>query len=255
MAKGSAEYWIPRLCAALRRENPNYTNYDIREIVMKDCLEIWQKGTIVNSLPDEYKDKAKAQASRLGRQKQLEQAGGLVTEGGDVSTESWTGSGSSGPVEDVSEDFDSMNRGPDVITETEKVKRLENRLNESEAERGLLRQEIETLKNDVKVLSEKSTPELLKELQEKFSVDQPGILDAKRLQKVSFEAGKNLMLLVERYNSIIQEAVESGKPVPFGTYIMTKPDMKLVPVNITVDFDRRKITMSLWEKKLQSLSS
>src|SRR5215203_7356258 len=31
---------------ALRRENPNYSNYDIREIVMKNCISIWQKATI-----------------------------------------------------------------------------------------------------------------------------------------------------------------------------------------------------------------
>ena len=67
------------------------------------------------------------------------------------------------------------------------------------------------------------------------------------------DMGRNLISLIERYNSIIQDAVEAGQPVPFGTYIMTKPEMKLVPVNITVDFDRRKITMSLWEKKLLSL--
>ena len=41
---------------ALRRENPNYSNYDIREIIMKDCIEIWQKATIRDALPDEYKE-------------------------------------------------------------------------------------------------------------------------------------------------------------------------------------------------------
>jgi hypothetical protein len=49
---------------------------------------------------------------------------------------------------------------------------------------------------------------------------------------VSIEAGKNLIILVGRYNTILQEAVESGQPVLVGTYIMTKPEMKLVPVRI-----------------------
>jgi hypothetical protein len=249
MARGSSKRWIPRLCAALKRENPNYSNYDIREIVMKDCVSIWQKDTIRDALPEEYKDKAKQEAARLSH-KNKDQSG-QTTEF--VPDENPAEPSSVGSIEDVSESFDNMNRGPDVITESEKVKKLENRLNESETERTVLRQEIDVLKNDIKVLQEKTAPELLRELQEKF-YNEPGLLDAKKLQKVSMEAGKNLMLLVERYNSIIQEAVESGKPVPFGTYIMTKPDMKLVPVNITVDFDRRKITMSLWEKKLQSLS-
>jgi hypothetical protein len=32
-------------------------NYDIREIVTKDCVEIWQRATIRDALPEEYKDK------------------------------------------------------------------------------------------------------------------------------------------------------------------------------------------------------
>jgi hypothetical protein len=61
-------------------------------------------------------------------------------------------SSSVGPVEDVSEDFDKMNRGHDVVTESERAKRLEQRLNESEEERMILRREIDDLKNEVKVL-------------------------------------------------------------------------------------------------------
>ena len=53
----SSKKWIPRLCAALKKENPNYSDYDIREIIMKDCIETWQKATIREALPDEYKDK------------------------------------------------------------------------------------------------------------------------------------------------------------------------------------------------------
>ena len=66
--------------------------------------------------------------------------------------------------------------GQDVITEAERAKRLEQRLAEAEEERTLLRQERED------ALKEKSTPELLKELQEKFA-DTPGLIDAKKLQK------------------------------------------------------------------------
>ena len=110
------------------------------------------------------------------------------------------------------------------------------------------------LKNQVKILSEKNIPELLKEMQEKFADDQKGVLDSKKMQKISMEAGKNLMILVERYNSILQEAVERGKPVPFGTYILTKPELKLVPIRVMVDFNSKRIWVELWEKRLQSLS-
>jgi hypothetical protein len=81
-------------------------------------------------------------------------------------------SGPVGPIEDVSEDSSKMNRGQDVITESERIKKLEQRLNEVEEKRLLLRQESDELNITVKVLKEKTTPELLKELQEKFH-DQP----------------------------------------------------------------------------------
>jgi hypothetical protein len=47
----------------LRDKNPNYSNYDIREIVTKDCIEIWQRATIMDALPEEYKEKAKQAAA------------------------------------------------------------------------------------------------------------------------------------------------------------------------------------------------
>jgi ribosomal protein L20 len=40
MARETAKIWIPRLCAALRRENLNYSNYDTREIVKKNCMDM-----------------------------------------------------------------------------------------------------------------------------------------------------------------------------------------------------------------------
>ena len=52
-------------------------------------------------------------------------------------------SGPVGPIEDVSEDSSKMNRDQDVITESEWIKKLEQRLNEAEEERMILRQERE----------------------------------------------------------------------------------------------------------------
>jgi hypothetical protein len=72
-----------------------------------------------------------------------------------------------------------------------------------------------------------------------------------KLHKVYEEAGKNLVFLIERYNSVLEDAVGKGQPVPVGLYIIAKPDMVFVPVRFTVDFDRRKLNISLWEKKLQ----
>jgi chromosome condensin MukBEF ATPase and DNA-binding subunit MukB len=80
-----------------------------------------------------------------------------------------------------------MNRGQEVITESERIKKLEQRLNEAEEERLLLRQERDELNTTVKVLKEKTTPELLKELQEKLH-DQPGLIDAKNYKKTQVRA-------------------------------------------------------------------
>jgi hypothetical protein len=89
------------------------------------------------------------------------------------------------------------------------------------------------------------------EIQEKF-YDEPGLIKGDRLQKVHEEAGRNLVFLLEHYNSILEEAVEKGQPVPVGLYIIAKPEMVFVPVRFTVDFDKKKLNISLWEKKLQS---
>jgi hypothetical protein len=59
---------------------------------------------------------------------------------------------------------------------------MEQRLNETEEERLLLRQEREELNTTVKVLKEKTTPELLRELEERVA-DAPGLINAKKLQK------------------------------------------------------------------------
>jgi regulator of replication initiation timing len=136
----------------------------------------------------------------------------------------------------------------------EKEKSEENARLKSEKE-GLERQLVEKteqvneLKRENEGLKEKSQPELFKELQDKF-YDKPGLMDAKQLQKISIQAGRDLETWVRRYSTIINNAVQLGEPVPMGLYIITKPDMKLVPVRVLVDFDKRRIDVSLWEKKL-----
>jgi hypothetical protein len=85
---------------------------------------------------EEYKQKEKVEYGEEGRQKQLEQAGSEQStelppfdENGNILQDSnLAENGSVGPVEDVSEDFSQMSRGPDVLTESEK--RLETRLTE-----------------------------------------------------------------------------------------------------------------------------
>jgi hypothetical protein len=146
-------------------------------------------------------------------------------------------------TEGYEEAFEDVNR-QNVEPASEVVKALQKKLADVTTER-------DNLSNENKIIKEKTQPELFREMQEKF-YDKPGLLDAKQLQKISEIAGRDLETIVQRYNTIIQKAVDLGEPVPIGMYIITKPDMKLVPVRITVDFDKKKIDVSLWEKKLQS---
>jgi hypothetical protein len=110
----------------------------------------------------------------------------------------------------------------DVEGASEMVKKLQKKLEDVSKER-------DNLSNVVKVIKEKSQPELLHELKEMF-YDKPGLLDAKQLQKISEKSGRDLETIMQRYKIIIKSAIESGGPVPIGTYIITKPDMKLYPL-------------------------
>ena len=51
---------IPRMYMALRKENSNISASDARDRILIDCIEMWwSKSTILDSLPDEAKDKEK----------------------------------------------------------------------------------------------------------------------------------------------------------------------------------------------------
>jgi hypothetical protein len=67
----TAKTWIPKLCDALEKEK--LSNEDIRDRVEKDCIDIWSKATIRDSIADKYKNKQKQEAGKIGREKQLEE--------------------------------------------------------------------------------------------------------------------------------------------------------------------------------------
>jgi hypothetical protein len=50
---------IPSMYVALRKENCNISASDARDRILIDCIERWSKSTILDSLPDEAKDKEK----------------------------------------------------------------------------------------------------------------------------------------------------------------------------------------------------
>jgi predicted transcriptional regulator len=201
--------------------------------ICTDLGDVTSERHIRRCLPDEYKQQKK-------RRDIEESTGGLRTlsANDDKVPEQKAMTVNSKGYEEA---FEDVNR-PKVESASEVMKNLQKELEDVSKERDIL-------SNEVKMIKEKSQPELLKALQEMF-YDKSGLLDAKQLQKISEKAGRDLETIVQRYNTIIKSAIESGEPVPLGTYIITKPDMKLVPVRIFVDFDKRDIEISLWEKKL-----
>lgn len=202
--------------------------------ICTDLSEVTSERWVRKCLPEEYKQQKKR---NRGTEQYAEQS--AANDDNNVPEQKAMTVDTQGyeqPFEDISR--------KDQEPASEVVKALQKEVADITSER-------DNLSSEVKILKEKSQPELLHELKEMF-YDQPGLLDAKQLQKISEKAGRDLETIVQRYNIIIQSAVEKGEPVPIGMYIITKPDMKLVPVRITVDFDKKKIDVSLWEKKLQS---
>jgi myosin heavy subunit len=183
----------------------------------------------------------------------------------------------------LSETLEDINGRPDIklVSEEQKKKEMpgqeDERLREKEKENSELKKEIAYLrgenaksKSDIEelkkqlaekteeaselrrnneALKEKTQPEMFQEIQEKF-YDEPGMLKGDKLQKVNETAGKNLVRMLERYNSILNDAAVRGQPIPVGLYVIAKPETVFVPVRFTVDFDKKKVDISLWEKKL-----
>jgi hypothetical protein len=137
-------------------------------------MSIWQKATIRDAFPDDYKDKRLAEYAKESHKNR--EGSGQTTEFDNTENRTFVQdsnlaeSGSFGPIEGISENFSRMNRGQDVMTELERAKNLEPRLADAKEERSFLRQEREELNTTVKVLKEKTTSELLRSLQEKFSL-------------------------------------------------------------------------------------
>jgi len=68
-----AKEYIPKLCYALREENPNLTNEDINERIKKDLVDIWSRTTIYTSLPEEFKDEDKGKRISEGMKQKSSQ--------------------------------------------------------------------------------------------------------------------------------------------------------------------------------------
>jgi hypothetical protein len=67
--RATAKEYIPRMYDALRSEDHDMSPEDARDRIQKDCINIWSRRTILDSLPDEAKDPEKQKAGRLRQKK------------------------------------------------------------------------------------------------------------------------------------------------------------------------------------------
>lgn len=63
---------LQRLYELLKLEDPLMSKDDMYDRIMKDCLEIWQKKTIQDNMPDELKDRERQESGRKGVEKKKE---------------------------------------------------------------------------------------------------------------------------------------------------------------------------------------
>jgi len=222
--------------------------------ICTDLGDVTSERHIQRCLPDEYKQVKK-------RRVREESTGGLAT--------------SMSPNDDKNvpektvtvnntgyEAFEDIDR-KDVAPASGMVKILQKKIEDVTRERDILNNENKVLKekiedvtrerdrlsSEVNILKEKTQPEMLKEIQERF-YDEPGLIKGDQLQKVNEAAGKHIVKMLERYNSILNDSAHAGQPIPVGLYVIAKPEMVFVPVRFTVNFEKKRVDISLWEKKL-----
>jgi hypothetical protein len=210
-----ARTWIPRLCQALKEENSEMSNEDIRDRVEKDCAYIWSKSTIRTYIPDEFKDLQKQEAGRKGREKQLEEP---IPAGGARETGAENSSVPSKVQE--SESFDRPRQDVGVGKEMyEKLQRqFKNRL------------EFETKYRDDIIKQQSQEIQKLRELIDSQTIDDiPQLVDNKigpvkvqNLSKINKFERRGFQILASRSGEIVRrKLVEQGK-VTINLYILAK---------------------------------
>jgi hypothetical protein len=202
--------------------------------ICNDLSDVTSERHIRRSLPDEYKMRKRKPPEENSDELRTMS----VIDGKNVPEQA----AMTVDTEGYEKPFDA--KRPNVESASEIVKQLQKKIEDVTKER-------DNLSTEVSVLKEKTQPEMLHEISERFH-DEPGLVKGDKLQKVNETAGKNLVKMLERYNSILNDAAVKGQPVPVGLYVIAKPEMVFVPVRFTVDFNLHRVDISLWEKKLQS---
>lgn len=207
------------LCLALKEENSNISNDDIRDRVMKDCISIWQKDTIRKALPDEYKDKQKQEAARISHKNRNKSGESTIfaepsTDAGLSPAETF----SSEPTEQKSRTFD--------ISETEVISQFKNQLDRKD------RKLKEVIHENTRLRHYKKTP----------SEDMIRGYNA-RVSKINFVISK-----------AVKEKLDNEGQIYLRVIIADK-DNYLTAVLLSIDFFKRKAFVTLDKKALNSLEA
>ena len=218
-ARGSAKYWIPQLCQALKEENSNLSNEDIRDRVMKDCISTWQKDTIRDALPDEYKDKLRSELGKRGRQKQLEQSEGTVT------TEIF-------PDSNRAKDDSDSSTGKESQTfdrpKPEAINRLKSQLNNKD-------QELEEAKKRIAILQEAQNIEDIPQMVD----NKIGPVKMQNLSKINDFDRRGYQILATRFSELVRRKLASDGKLSIKLYLLTKDRTTnieyLVPISFVVN--------------------
>ena len=64
--KTTAQMAIKQLYLLLKEEDPNLSNDDMYDRILKDCLVIWARATVIENMPDELKDTEQQESGRRG---------------------------------------------------------------------------------------------------------------------------------------------------------------------------------------------
>ena len=237
--------WIPKLCEALKRENPEMSKEDIRETVANDCADFWSRATIRKWMPDEYKDPQKSEYGKKGREKQrLEEpipAGMNPAESSSVSQ-----------TEQESTSFDRPRQDVGVGKEMyEKLQRqFKNRL------------EFETKSRDDIIKQQSQEIQKLKELRDSQTIDDiPQLVDNKigpvkvqDLSRISDFDRRGYQILASRFGEIVRRKLTSEGKASIKFYILAKHRTNgvesLVPVSFIVDMIGKTTELKLDESRL-----
>jgi hypothetical protein len=103
--KTTAQGAIKRLYLLLKEDDPNLSKEDMYDRILKDCLTIWARSTIIANIPDELKDKERQASGRKGTDKQKKKRILTVTNTGNVASDM---EAKSSPVDRTQQDSQTL---------------------------------------------------------------------------------------------------------------------------------------------------